>query len=617
MITVYKYHAEKTSDFDEAAMHQLRLAHELRNRMVQLDQEVEKMIQDIWASHPALQDLDAAVKEANEAVTAAYTAVSESKKVHRKVDKDLAAALRAARNDLRAAKATFRERRELVRSAVKPELRAMEMGRRAGLKDLYGEFCTEKGLFWATYGQVRDKYEVSRSQVIKLRKQGRPAALRFHRWTGEGTLTVVLQRPKDAPPRDPVSLPTSRWRNILTIPHLPEAEWEALTPIGRKDWARDRTPGLSANPGRPFRMRSGTHNGEKCWLDLQVAWTRPLPDNADIVMAQVTRRMVAGKPRITVAITVKLDEDPPPRHGPAIAAVNLGWRATENGLRVATIVSNVGLTEPPEGSWVVPISRREVELVIPQSILDSHNYCESIDSIRSKLVLELRAFLLENVQHLPKFDDLDYGTLGLWTSPSRFAALALRWRPIERVTAEELNTYTLLEGWRKQDKHLWQLVEGISRRKIAQRKEQFRITAKWLVSQSPLVVFGDIELAQLARTPDIIEDDTVQAKLARRNRTIAASGDFKMALMNRARSHGGTVKSENPAYSTIIHRGCGAELDPDELRASLHVRCPGCNAWVDQDVNAAQHLLELATSPRIVSPGGARRDELLDAHGGA
>lgn len=608
-VRVYHYTAERGADLDEAGMAQLRLAHELRNRLVEIEMACEEARLGVWANHPEMAAAEAAVTAAETAVAVARDLVAADKKTRRgPAEASLRAGLSTARSWLRETKTARKQSRDVVRDVLRPVLRALEDDRRAVIKAEYAVFCQERGLYWATFNHVTSSFEVSRKRMIADRLAGKPAQLRFHRWTGEGTLTVQLQRDKTAPPRHPGTMPGSRWRNMIELPHMGQGQWAGMSRVARKDWARDRTPGRGINPGRTFRMRIGADGQSPVWLTVPVVWHRPIPDDADICVAQVTRRVRPGrKPELTVAVTVKLPA-PHPATG-ATAAVDLGWRSVQDGLRVAVITADAPVPDVPAGSWLRKLGPETVELIIPQATLDALERSEKIRGLRDDKLNILRGWLLDRRDLLPELEGVDYQTMPLWRSPARFASLAIRWRALER-DPQEHRVFEVLEGWRRQDKHLLLMGEGQTARRLRGRREAFRVTAAWLTKFCGRVVFEQIDLDRMSRVPDVAEDDGPQARRARWQQQVAAPGEFRAAVCTTAAREGVMVETVNPAWSTLVHRSCGRMLDRDQVRDRVVVPCE-CGALVDQDVNASMLLLE-AVSPVVAwSAGGVRRADLL------
>src|SRR5690606_20002748 len=78
----------------------------------------------------------------------------------------------------------------------------------------------------------------------------------------------------------------------------------------------------------------------------------------------------------------------------------------------------------------------------------------------------------------------------------RLAALALRWRQ-ERFAGDEAG-YTLVETWRKRDRHLWEYEANLRDQLLARRREQCRRFAAHLARTYGEIVLEDFDLRQVA-----------------------------------------------------------------------------------------------------------------------
>ena len=162
--------------------------------------------------------------------------------------------------------------------------------------------------------------------------------MRFRRWTGEGTIAVQLQRQAG----DPQAQPGDARRPDLAVAErrgprrLPGDRGPGGHDIG--GLAAARPPGVTR---LTIRLGSGDHATH---VTLPVAIGRPMPADADIVGLQLTRRLVAGKERASIAVTMRVPTSgfrrrSTGRHPPGVAV------HADGTIRVAVVE---GPAAPPE-----------------------------------------------------------------------------------------------------------------------------------------------------------------------------------------------------------------------------------------------------------------------------
>jgi hypothetical protein len=99
-----------------------------------------------------------------------------------------------------------------------------------------------------------------------------------------------------------------------------------------------------------------------------------------------------------------------------------------------------------------------------------------------------------------------------------------------RMDAEE--TFALwLETWRRKDRHLVQMADGMRRTALLQRREFYRVTAARLCERfATYELGGAVDLATLSLRDKVEDTPRELHQAARRNRTIAAVSELKEAL---------------------------------------------------------------------------------------
>ncbi len=642
---------------DPAMLEQLRLGHELRNALVGVQHRYEDGKRAVWSGF-------ASVAAADHRVTTGETAVAELEKQARaehSADRTAATrqgtaeSLKAARAAVKQARADRKAAMAAVAEQAKPKIQALGDDRDAEIKDLYRRFCQDgvllprcgrcagdlrsdgdctdcgaahepRKLYWATYNAIREDHQTAVKLVEAKRKAGQPARLRFRRWTGDGTLTVQLQRmhgpacrcvtcaekltrrarktdpqapavaadpayPPTDPPRDPALLASGqgKWRNVLQLgTWIPPGEWSAMSRAERR---------------RVGRSHIGWQLGGGRQLTLPVQLHRQMPADADVAMAQLTRVRVGGRHRMSVALTAKLP-DPPQVQGLPPVALHLGWRQRPDGsLRVATWACPQPLDLPPAvADVVVSHGGRWGEVIMPARWLADAEVPPRLLGRRDKAmepVLEALADWLE--AHTEACTArMTPALVRRWRSQGRLAGLTNRWRGQPPTGSAEILTY--LEAWRIQDKLLWERESHLRRRLAARRDDAWRRVASWLARHAGVLVVDDADIAELRRRDDPADTDPTMpasaAQAARARAALAAPGRLRHLATITATRDGLGVHTVASAGLTRLHRKCGHQAQPDpRYAASAVVTCPGCGNGYDQDYNAAMLMLDRQQQP--------------------
>lgn len=602
-VVTYRYGIPSWVECPPLMVRQLRLGHEFGNHLVELHRAHEAAVADLWRTRPDIAAAERAVLAAEEAAVALAARaktehVRDRSSVHRSTTRaDLAAARKAVRDARQAHKAAKAD----AYAALEPSFARAKVEHRAKVKAARQDFAS-RGLYWGNYNAVLASHQAAVTRVAAQRRAGQPAELRFRRWTGEGTVTVQLQREAGAPQRTPELLASGggQWRNVLQLaPWVDPGQFDALSRSQRRQAGRGLVT-LAVGDGQQITLPVVVH--------------RMLPAEADVTMARLTRRRVAGNWRMWITVVAKVPAARPVDQGPAVA-VHVGWRVRpDRSLRVATWQSTVPLTPPPHLAGIVASRGTWGEVLLPASWRDQVDRLEGVRSVRDKALDRMRGDLAAWLDDHPLGgDEPTGGDVRRWKSPARFAALAIRWRDDPPPHGTDMAVD--LEAWRRQDRHLWSWAAHGRDQLIAARRDAWRKVAAWLSANAATVVVDDSDIRDLAARPEEGDDD--QARRARANRVIAAPGELRGLVAATAKRDGRTVHVMPAAGITRTHLPCGHVIDrSDEFAEQVVVWCPTCERGYDQDRNACEWLLAAsgqAPPPDPVSartpntPGGAPR----------
>lgn len=567
MELVYRYGVASWWQAPPEVLEQLRLAHQLDNQLVQINNEYEQRKLAHWASFPdvaeseqGLADASAEVAAVREQVAAARQRVGALRhggagSLH---VRQAQAELREQQATLRAATARVKELRRRRRDAIAARLKeseavlaALEQQRRGAIAGLYASYCQSRGLHWATFTRRVKQHEQARARVAAVRATAGAAQIRFKPWDGTGALTVQLQRqawahgcavqgppwpcstpdrprskPAECPqrvPRDPLRSPQllasggGKWRNVFQLrPWVEDAD----------SWRRQPR---SARRGTAILGLSGGRR-----VEVPVLVDRMLPAEADVPMVELVRSQRGGRLVWHLCVTVVLPDPPPRASGPAVA-VHLGWRARRDGnIRVGVVRADGPLPDPPD-DLLRPASQPRRgrphhrpylerhdgwwEVVVPAQLWDVVGRPEAIRSRRDQAFNAIRDRLVTWLGDHPGHAEalgVELAQVRAWRSPRRLAGLVRRWAPSPHARGRGEEPPDLPAGfvagllpelvaWWRRDLHLMRNEQGERHDLRGRRDDVWRQIGAWLAGHAGRLVVGDEDYQRLRRRPG---DDT-------------------------------------------------------------------------------------------------------------
>jgi putative transposase len=146
------------------------------------------------------------------------------------------------------------------------------------------------------------------------------------------------------------------------------------------------------------------------------------------------------------------------------------------------------------------------------------------------------------------------------------------------------------------------LVAKAHRKIRNQRKDFLHKQSRTLVNKHQIIVFEDVQAANLTKSPKPKQDETTghylpngAAAKAGLNKSIrdAGWGMFVEMCTHKAAWAGRTVVLVNPKYTSQVCSGCGA-IRKKELSERWHTCECGCS--LDRDTNAAINIFRLGSS---------------------
>lgn len=452
-----------------------------------------------------------------------------------------------------------RRRLSEARAREKTQRRAAQRDHRAALKEIQDgayeaqrEARAASGLYWGTYLLVEQAAE----------EFGRGPPPRYKRWTGDGRIGVQLQ---GGLPAEAMTAGTdTRLRLTHREPH-PDASPRH----------RDRY--------RTLWMRTGSDGRSPVWAEIPIIWHRDLPHGAAIKWAVLTRRMLAGRARWNVLLTIDVpDATPADLAATGACGIDMNYRCTPaGGQRIATAYGDDG--------------EEHVLRLGPGMVREWHK-CRDIRSIRDRNFDDARSRLVAWTQEnggreLPPWCDLS--TLANWKSSRRLAKLVYDWNHHHPPIPGEETILPELEAWRQRENHLDQYETNLRDQLLAARRDKYRNWVATLRRRYRTAYIERMDLREAFHDTLRPKDEQSVQPAQRAAAAFACLSELRGLLAN----GGATIVEVDPSGTTTT---CHACQRPTAIRAATQVRytCEHCAATWDQDANAARNLLARGEAAR-------------------
>lgn len=573
---------------------QIRLAHNLRNDLTEVERNHADRVAEVWSRHPDIKNAQEELEQAQAQAEEALQAVKKDRQRSRssKAQPASEAALTEAAARSKEARKRLKAAKEMYYAQFKEQMEEAGKVKQAEVKALYGVY-TERGLYWASINDVIAHHKTRVKKVQDARKQGRPADYKFLAWDGTGTIAIQPQRQNSDPPRSPWLLAEGggKWRNVFQLsPWVDPNEWGALK------HSEQRRQGLG------YAMaRIGAGDSEQL-LRIPVRVHRMMPLAADVALVRITRRRIGNDFRMHMSVTARIPKPAPRTEGP-LAAIHLGWRLLGDGsIRVALAcgmkvpersdLRELGVIRPSTGGY---------EVIIPPSWKFVHDRPGHLHGQRDTNLLALRKWLREYLERYPQAaEQLCTPADVAQHSSQRFYALAVERLRYARST-DGLPDY--LEGafqhmaaWLKQDDHLLAWEANERDQIIGRRNHAWAVLAACLTDEAAAVVIDEWQIAPLARRPQPGDEDAAIQPAASANRVLAAPGRLREQVVKAAARRGVQVMVPGDDLPRGHHK-CGRPLSGERDR-EIMMWCQECGVMVDQDHNRLMNMVEWAKGKR-------------------
>lgn len=537
-----------TSECAEAVDEQMRRARIYHNELLELERTKRAVYREIVGEVAHVAAIQTQIDEVTSEIQRLETAARAGNQKSRKRVRD--PETRRQLQSLRAKRKELRQQRKAAKAAVRddPDMQA----RIAALDERATEWQrglrAQCGVYWGTYLLVEEAHQRRRRERMDPQ---------FRRWDGSGRIGVQIQGGM------PVAGIVDGSDSRLQIDRTPRVRYTRRHPEGR-----------SVPDSGWLRIRIGSDGRAPVWATFPLVYHRPLPRDGVIKRAWVQRRRIGTRWRWELQVTLQ-EPVPDVAPGRGTAAVHVGWRVRQDGLRVGYVRDTSG-----EGQ----------ELLLPRAVLDALDHAASLRSIRDRHHDGIRARLrqwMSAQSHVPEWLTAATKHMDRWRSTQRLTRLVYTWRA-SRFSGDAA-MYDALEAWRRKDRHLYQWECDERAKARGRRKDIYRQLAADLTSRYSTILLGDTDLRQVARRAAPDQEDPQHAT-ARRNRTRAAVGELQDAIKAAASKRGVAVDRVSAQHVTDTCHACGERCAFDAAE-HVHHACAHCGVVWDQDDNAAVNML--------------------------
>lgn len=554
---IYSFGAKEPTVNLDIVLDQMRKGHQYRNKLVELERNRRKLVEDTIAKmYPRLAELTKLIEDAERRLEEVRANIKASNSKMRKKqpsneDRGNATEIKKELKVLQAERKTLRKQ-----AFNSEEWKEFQTSLNATSVAMSKKARAESELYWGTYLAVECTMSGCRS--------GAPP--KFQRYQDEGRVCVQTT--------GGMSVQTFLTGNSKLVSIAPEEAGKLVDVL--------------------FRVGS-TETGKPIFATVPTYISRELPADAKIKWAYLHRTKIGTQYEWKLQLVLSKDDwDREDWSGEGEVGIDVGWRLVETGLRVAYWVGSDG---------------EKGELVIPHDVIGRWRHCAELRSTQDTHFNIMRTILCEWIKQsgaIPEWLKEETTGLAQWKSPERLARVVEKWRDNRfdgdnqlHELAESLRKtlhlqpehygtptgmFDLMEAWRKKWKHLYNWERSQDVKATRYRQHLYRNFAAMLCRKYRTAHVEKLNLKAMQEYKPVEQEAEPQA--VREYRKIAGCS-YLLQFIREAMQ---LCVQHEPANTTAACHACG-ELtkfpNPEEL---MHT-CQSCGEVFDQDENAARNLL--------------------------
>jgi ribosomal protein L37AE/L43A len=351
--------------------------------------------------------------------------------------------------------------------------------------------------------------------------------------------------------------------------------------------------------GRKTRLRlrakiaGGRTQASKLYVQFDVILHRPLPENAQVQNAKLTRQRVGDRFKYAINFTCRLPQAPLLPLAEHALGVDIGFRKTEQGQLRAAMISG---SAADDGTQVVEISKAYLDRLAHVDQIKAR-----LDQAAAELGQQLKPLLkagsVLSEQHAQyklvcSIANLRANVTLSFEKAYKVARWCLREPGVLPAQAQQL----ILQWWHAHGR-AYREQHNLRAKVIGSRKHLYRNIAAELVKAGRPIGVELIDLSKFAETKDA---DNKLGNTARANRFLAAPSELLGAIKNAAQREGVAVVEVPAAYTSKTCSACGHVNK--KLHAEVTWTCQSCGTIHDRDANAAVNIAQRALQKLHAKP---------------
>jgi len=453
------------------------------------------------------------------------------------------------RTELRRRSIELAARRKALRDAHAPQLAKLEETRRQTIKAAR----RDSHLWWPHYQTILAEFDAARRKVFR---QG--GSLHAREFGDVIKFTVVF--PKGLPVRDFIDgrAPTALLSGQINA-----------DPGASRQRSQHHASLLIAIDRVMVDERKGYRQ-----LQFPILFDRPLPDDGVIRSITVRRDHIGTTPAWRAQFLLNLPPQAPLSDAPRGSAcgVDLGWRMTDRGLRIACWAGSDG---------------EKGEVLLPPRWIEKAKH---LDSLRKRIASSSQAAATEVLtacREQPTAESEVAIMTALCGYEKRSTRILERLHAIYGIGDTLSTAVSRLKQWWNEARRDINEAAHLGKHLADARASIYQEAALGLARQYGTIVIEGLNLARIA---DLQERATSRAvRLAMK---WAAISTFQHWVKHQAAKHGATLRVEPSMDTTQECAACG-HINRQDTRNPI-LTCGRCGVMADQDENAATNLMRAA-----------------------
>lgn len=358
---------------------------------------------------------------------------------------------------------------------------------------------------------------------------------------------------------------------------------------------RYREPSRTSGAQKMQRVTLQVRKGVR--VSMHTLLHRAIPDESKISHVRVHGERIGRRTRYSLQIVATVPEPCAPERldTQSHVGVDIGWRATPTGYRVAYAVGSDGTHH---------------ELMVPYAVgdraIERHQHKDRCSTLRATRDLNLNIIkqtIAAQRTGAPEWFRQDTQAIHMFRSSSRIVRLWRRWK--DRRFEGDAASFDALLAWRKQDEHLWDW-EASNRKKMRREIDgRYQEFASRLAKLYDVIKIEDLRVGTAKDAwrehveSEFENGERFSKELVSDRRSALAPAHLQRCLRERGATFGASVGEVKAAYTSRTCSACG-HVGPASSQQLL--TCHACGLVEDRDTRAAKNISSAEVHTWLAGP---------------